>query len=54
MELKAPKGRRNYVIRRNLTATSKSSTFTLNGQPATGKEIQTKMAELNVQVGNMW
>lgn len=54
IELKAPKGRQNLIIRRNLSASSKGSTFTLNGQSATGREITTKMAELNVQVGNLW
>jgi structural maintenance of chromosomes protein 5 len=42
------------VVRRNLTAKSKGSSFTLNGSSATGTEIKAKMAELNVQVGNLW
>lgn len=54
VELKGPKGKGNLVIRRKLTAASNSSSFTLNGQPATGKEIAAKMLELNVQVGNLW
>ncbi|KAG6812148.1 hypothetical protein H0H92_004147 [Tricholoma furcatifolium] len=53
IELKGRKGRGNLVIRRTLSATSKHSSFTLNGQPATGKEINARMAELNVQVGNL-
>jgi hypothetical protein len=54
IELKGRKGKGNLIIRRNLSATSKGSSFTLNGHSATGKEITSKMVELNVQVGNMW
>ncbi|KAF7374118.1 Structural maintenance of chromosomes protein 5 [Mycena sanguinolenta] len=54
IELKSPAGEgKNLVIRRNLSATSKSSTFTLNGHSATGHEITEKVARLNVQVGNL-
>ncbi|KAG5651262.1 hypothetical protein H0H81_009306, partial [Sphagnurus paluster] len=53
IELKGRKGEGNLVIRRKLSATSKQSSFTLNGRDASGKEIQAKMAELNVQVGNL-
>ncbi|GLB34268.1 putative P-loop containing nucleoside triphosphate hydrolase protein [Lyophyllum shimeji] len=53
IELKGRKGEGNLVIRRTLSATSKSSSFTLNGRSASGKEIANKMAELNVQVGNL-
>ncbi|KAF9236197.1 P-loop containing nucleoside triphosphate hydrolase protein [Melanogaster broomeanus] len=53
IELKGAKGHKNLVIRRNLSAKSKSSTFTLNGQSSTGKEISNHMAKLNVQVGNL-
>ena len=54
IELKGPKGKRNVIIRRTLSATSKSSNFTLNGAAASGSEIKHKMTELNVQVGNLW
>ncbi|KAG1833286.1 P-loop containing nucleoside triphosphate hydrolase protein [Suillus subluteus] len=54
IELKGAKGQKNLVIRRNLSAKSKSSTLTLNGQSCTGKEITNRMAKLNVQVGNLW
>jgi hypothetical protein len=54
IELKGKKGEPNLVIRRNLVAKTKSSSFTLNGKVATGKEITARMAELNVQVGNLW
>ena len=54
IELKGPKGRPNLVIRRMLTAGSKGSKFTLNGTSATAREITSKVAGLNVQVGNLW
>ena len=54
IELKGPKEKGNYVIRRNLTSKSKASTFSLNGQTVTAKEITTKVQELNVQVSNLW
>lgn len=54
IELKGPPGKPNLVIRRNLIATQKGSSFTLNGKSVSGKEISQKMAELNVQVGNLW
>ncbi|KAG2359387.1 P-loop containing nucleoside triphosphate hydrolase protein, partial [Suillus spraguei] len=53
IELKGAKGQKNLVIRRNLSAKSKGSTLTLNGQSCTGKEITNRMAKLNVQVGNL-
>ncbi|KAL0581479.1 Structural maintenance of chromosomes protein 5 [Marasmius crinis-equi] len=53
IELKGPKGRRNLVIRRNMTSRDKSSSFTLNGKAVTGKEVTSKMAELNVQISNL-
>jgi len=53
IELKGPKGKPNLVIRRHLKANSKASIFTLNGKAITGKEITAKMAELNVQIGNL-
>ncbi|KAJ6466032.1 hypothetical protein C8R47DRAFT_1025431 [Mycena vitilis] len=53
IELKAPAGQPNLVIRRNLSANSRSSSFTLNGKGATGGEITEKVARLNVQVGNL-
>lgn len=54
IELKGPKGKPNLVIMRTLNAKSKSSSFFINGQSATGKEINSRMAELNVQVSNLW
>ncbi|KAK0188724.1 P-loop containing nucleoside triphosphate hydrolase protein [Armillaria mellea] len=53
IELKGPKGKPNLVIRRNLKSTSKTSTFTLNGVAAIGREISSQMAALNVQIGNL-
>lgn len=53
IELKGAAGEKNLVIRRNLTAGNRSSTFTLNGQQASGKEVSARVAKLNVQVGNL-
>ncbi|EGO27756.1 hypothetical protein SERLADRAFT_354935 [Serpula lacrymans var. lacrymans S7.9] len=53
IELKGPKGKPNLIICRQLSAKSRGSSFTLNGKSATGKEITNRMAELNVQVGNL-
>ncbi|KZT70296.1 P-loop containing nucleoside triphosphate hydrolase protein [Daedalea quercina L-15889] len=53
IELKGPRGRPNLVIKRTLSAKVKSSNFFLNGQAATGREINSRMAELNVQVSNL-
>lgn len=53
IELKGKIGKKNLVIRRNLSSTSKGSTYHLSGQAATGREVTQKMNELNVQVGNL-
>ncbi|KAJ7691405.1 P-loop containing nucleoside triphosphate hydrolase protein [Mycena rosella] len=53
IELKAPAGERNLTIRRNLSAKSKSSSFTLNGRGVSGAEITEKVSRLNVQCGNL-
>ncbi|TEB23759.1 P-loop containing nucleoside triphosphate hydrolase protein [Coprinellus micaceus] len=53
IELKGFAGKPNLVIRRELTAKNKGSSFSLNGQPATGREVSEKMAALNVQVENL-
>ncbi|KAF8637018.1 hypothetical protein AX17_003102 [Amanita inopinata Kibby_2008] len=53
IELKGPKGKGNYVIRRNLTSKSRSSTFNLNGETVTAREITARVQELNVQVANL-
>ena len=54
IELKGGPGQKNLIIRRTIRSDSKGSKFTLNGQHVTGKEIDHKIAELNVQVGNLW
>ncbi|KAH9019273.1 P-loop containing nucleoside triphosphate hydrolase protein [Lactarius pseudohatsudake] len=53
IELKGKIGKQNLVVRRNLSSSSKGSTYSLNGQSATGREVTQKMNELNVQVGNL-
>lgn len=54
IELKGPKGRPNIVVRRTLSARSKTSQFTINGSTVTGREVNQRMQELNVQVTNLW
>ena len=54
IELKGPAKKPNLVIKRTLNSTDNKSSFFLNGQPATGSEIKHHMAELNVQVENLW
>jgi chromosome segregation ATPase len=54
IELKGRIGKKNLVVRRSLSSSSKGSTYTLNGHSATGREVTQKMNELNVQVGNLW
>ncbi|KAF5393572.1 hypothetical protein D9757_000066 [Collybiopsis confluens] len=53
IELKSPRGKPNLVIKRKLQATSRTSSFTLNGKNATGREVSLRMADLGVQVGNL-
>ncbi|PSR78324.1 hypothetical protein PHLCEN_2v7446 [Hermanssonia centrifuga] len=53
IELKGAKGKPNLVIRRTLSAHTKSNHFTLNGKAASGREINLRMQELNVQVSNL-
>ncbi|KAF8266427.1 P-loop containing nucleoside triphosphate hydrolase protein [Lactarius quietus] len=53
IELKGKIGKKNLVVRRTLSSSSKGSTYSLNGQTATGREVTQKMNELNVQVGNL-
>ncbi|KAJ7098489.1 P-loop containing nucleoside triphosphate hydrolase protein [Mycena belliarum] len=53
IELKGPARAPNLVIRRNLSATAKTSTFTLNKKSASGAEVAARVAQLNVQCGNL-
>ena len=54
IELKGPVGKSNIVIKRTLNAHSKSSQFFINDKAATGKEVNARIQELNIQVGNLW
>lgn len=54
IELKGPQGKPNLVIKRTLQANSKKNQFFLNGRTISGREINNRMAELNVQVSNLW
>ncbi|KXN89001.1 Structural maintenance of chromosomes protein 5 [Leucoagaricus sp. SymC.cos] len=53
IELKGPPGKPNLIIRRNVVAGKNTTSFTLNGNSVSGQEIKARMAELNVQVGNL-
>ncbi|KAG1838215.1 hypothetical protein DFJ58DRAFT_733959 [Suillus subalutaceus] len=53
IELKGTKGQKTLVIRRNLSAKSKGSTLTLNGQSCTRKELTNRMAKFNIYIGNL-
>ncbi|KAF7312005.1 Purine nucleoside phosphorylase [Mycena indigotica] len=53
IELKGRAGEGNLVILRKINAKSRASTYLLNGSSATGGEITAKVAQLNVQVGNL-
>ncbi|KAJ6562746.1 hypothetical protein DFH09DRAFT_1159548 [Mycena vulgaris] len=53
IELKAPAGQKNLIIRRNINAKTKSSNFTLNSHAASGAEITERVSRLNVQCGNL-
>ncbi|VDC05841.1 unnamed protein product [Peniophora sp. CBMAI 1063] len=53
IELKGKPGKPNVTICRKLSAKSKSSTFTLDSESATGREINAKMAELSIQVDSL-
>lgn len=53
IELKGP-SKKNVRIRRTLKAATKSSQFSINGKVATSKEVSATIAQLNVQVTNLW
>ncbi|KAH9927340.1 P-loop containing nucleoside triphosphate hydrolase protein [Fomitopsis serialis] len=53
IELKGATGKPNLVVKRTLSAKAKASSFFLNGQAATGREVNNRMTELNVQVSNL-
>ncbi|SGY66890.1 BQ5605_C004g02717 [Microbotryum silenes-dioicae] len=54
IELKAPRGSRNLVIRRYLSRTDERSSFQINGSETTAKEVNERMSNLGVQIGNLW
>ena len=54
LELKSPPGKPNLVIRRNLNANSKSSQYLINGKSASGRDVNQRIQELNIQVSNLW
>lgn len=54
LELKGKANNPNIVIRRHIFSDKKSSTFTINGKSTTGAKVNEKIAELNIQIGNLW
>ncbi|KAM0792881.1 hypothetical protein ACM66B_002643 [Microbotryomycetes sp. NB124-2] len=53
IELKGKPGKKNLVIRRELNRNSSSSSFTIDGDQATAKQVAAQMKELDVQVTNL-
>ncbi|KAI0340832.1 P-loop containing nucleoside triphosphate hydrolase protein [Trametopsis cervina] len=53
IELKGPKGKPNLIVKRTLNARAKNSHFTINGKSASGRDVNQRMEELNVQVTNL-
>ncbi|KAJ7764112.1 P-loop containing nucleoside triphosphate hydrolase protein, partial [Mycena maculata] len=51
IELKGEQGGRNVVVKRTIGL--KSSSFTVDGAPASGREVSARVAKLGVQVGNL-
>ena len=54
LELKGRPGKPNIVIRRELIEGSRNTSFTINGKSAVGKDVNATIAQLNIQVGNLW
>lgn len=54
IELKGHPRKPNIVIKRELTEGSKTTSFTINGKSAVGKDVNATIAQLNIQVGNLW
>jgi chromosome segregation ATPase len=54
IELKAPRGKRNYVVLRRFQTGNEKSVWQLNGQTVTKREIETLVAQLGVQANNLW
>lgn len=54
LELKGQPGKPNIVIRRDLIEGTRNTSFTINGKSAVGKDVNATIAQLNIQVGNLW
>lgn len=54
IELKGRPGKPNIVIRRELVEGTRTTSFTINGKSAVGKDVNATIANLNIQVGNLW
>jgi chromosome segregation ATPase len=54
IELKAPRGKSNYVITRKFQMGNEKSTWQLNGKSKTKKDIEQLVTKLGVQANNLW
>lgn len=54
IELKGHPGKSNIIIRRELVEGTRTTSFTINGKSAVGKDVNATIAKLNIQVGNLW
>lgn len=53
IELKGKIGTKNLVVRRNITGKGNTSAWILGGKSSTKSDVDKKVAELGVQVGNL-
>lgn len=54
IELKGHPGEPNIIIRRELVEGTRTTSFTINGRSAVGRDVNATIARLNIQVGNLW
>jgi len=54
IELKASRGKRNYVILRRFQKGNEKSVWLLNGKTTTKRDIDALVARLGVQANNLW
>jgi chromosome segregation ATPase len=54
IELKGRPGKRNMVIKRYLNSSDNSSKFEINGKVANKEAVVEAVADLNVNVKNLW
>lgn len=54
LELKAPAGKKNLTIKREINTKTNGSIWHLNNESVTLAEIKARVEALNVQVTNFW